>query len=393
MYTILSSFPANGCGNVGDTLIEEALKTIIRREKGENVEFLTLFREDDLSGLLSQINSTRAVLMSGFPIRDVPMYPGVYRLVPDLAAITVPLIPIASNWNVYPGDFYDRERTRYSEETIHFLHHIARQCDPFPVREHFTARMLNRHGVHHTLLTGCPSWYAPEHMGKPMRRPAEIRRLVFTPPMSFCYADQALDVLKMLKQTFPDAEKTCCFFCGDSTTNPLPEGEQGDNSAAMRPEVAAKNEKIRTAARALGFQVISAAFDIKNLDFVDQCDLHVGYDCHGNLSFLRRRMPSVMIAEDARGVGFSYTLGLPEFSGFVRSQYPTGPYVRPSNTSGYCDSMAAYSMAPADNTIAQRIGEFLQEQVATNWVRFAGVADVIDSTWENGMQPFIRALP
>ncbi len=392
MYTLLTSFPAKGCGNVGDTLIEEALKDILKRERGEE-EFLTLFREDDLTPHLAAINRSKAVLLCGFPIRDVPMYPGVYRLTPKLSDITVPLIPIASNWNVYPGDFYDRGRTRYSAETVNFLHYIARQQSPFPVREHFTARMLKKHGVEKTLLTGCPSWYAFPHMGQPMRRPEHIRRLVFTPPMSYCYADQAVDVLRMLAQTFPQAERICCFFCGDCKTNPLPEGELGDNSVAMNPEVAAKNERIRHEARNLGFEVVSAAFDIRNLDFLDGCDLHVGYDCHGNLSCLRRRIPSVMIAEDARGVGFSYTLGLPEFNGFTRCQYPTGPYVKPANTSGYCDSLAAYSVATADASLPQRIGEFLEEQVAVRWTRFAGVADIIDTTWKQGMQPFIQALP
>lgn len=107
MYTILTSFPEVGCGNIGDKLIEVAIKQIIAHERGET-EFLTLFREDDLSNDLDNINQTKAVLMPGFPIRDVPMYPGVYKLVDQLSQIKVPLIPIGSNWNVYPGDFFDR---------------------------------------------------------------------------------------------------------------------------------------------------------------------------------------------------------------------------------------------------------------------------------------------
>ena len=136
--------------------------------------------------------------------------------------------------------------------------------------------------------------------------------------MGFYYTGQAIEIMKVLAGLYPDARRVCLFICGDAISHPMAEGETGDNSAAMNPEAAVKNESIRQAARELGFVIESAAFDMKKLDFIETCDLHVGYDCHGSLSFLRRRIPSIMIAEDARGVGFSYTLGLPEFNGFKR---------------------------------------------------------------------------
>lgn len=392
MYTILTSFTTQGCGNVGDKLIEVALKDILKKERGET-EFLTLFRENDITDHIPEINKTKAVLLQACPVRDVPIYPGVYRLTPRLEDIKVPIISAAANWNVYPGDFYDRERICYSRETTDFLLYISSQHEYFSVREHFTGRIIKKHGVKNVIMTGCPTWYNERYMGKPMSRPDRIKRVVFTPPMSFCYTDQAIGILRMLARIFKDADRICCFICGDSKTTPLKNGETGDNSVAMNPEAAEKNERIGKEAEKLGFRLILASHDIENLNFIDECDLHVGYDCHGSISFLRRRKPSVMIAEDARGVGFIYTLGLPEFHGFIRSQYQTGQYTRPSNTSGYCDSLATYSIAAADASLAQRLGEFLEEQISNRFIRFSGVAQLIDDAYERAMKPFIHSLP
>jgi hypothetical protein len=77
----------------------------------------------------------------------------------------------------------------------------------------------------------------------------------------------------------------------------------------MRPDVAEKNAFLRQEAVSLGFEVVELAGEVgRMLDFYPGCDLHVGYECHAHVSMFRIRRPSVLIAEDARGVGFNYTL-------------------------------------------------------------------------------------
>ncbi len=116
-YTVLTTFPQNrNSANVGNQLIEVSLKALVEREKGK-VNFTTIFREEPLEPHLDEINRSAALLMPAFPIRDTPMYPGCYRLTEDLDAIKVPMIPVGSNWNVYPGDFESREEICYSPET------------------------------------------------------------------------------------------------------------------------------------------------------------------------------------------------------------------------------------------------------------------------------------
>ena len=389
MYTILTSFPKTGCGNVGDELIEVAVKQIFKKELGEE-DFLVFFREDDVTEHIERINKTKGVLLNAFPIRDLPIYPGVYKLTDRLEDIIVPLIPIGSNYNVYPGDYYDRITLSYSKETVDFLKHVSDQNEVISVREYLTEQVLNRHGISNTLMTGCPSFYDFNYMGKKMSRPSNVRKVVFTPPMSYCYKDQAIKVMDTIAKIFKNAEKICCFICGDSKTTPLCDNMVSDNSAAMNPEVALKNMAIRKHGEELGFKTVLASHDIRRIDFFDECDLHIGYDCHGALSFIRRRKPSVMIAEDARGTGFIYTLSLPEFFGYKRLKYQ--PQEKPTNTSGYCDSDELFLIADADMTLPDRLEAFLTEQIACNFRRYMGVADIIEDTYHSSMKPFIKSL-
>jgi hypothetical protein len=70
-----------------------------------------------------------------------------------------------------------------------------------------------------------------------------------------------------------------------------------------------RNLKLAAYARLQGFQTINAAGSTRKLNLYDQCDLHVGYRVHAHLDFLSRRKASLLLQEDARGVGQSLTLG------------------------------------------------------------------------------------
>jgi hypothetical protein len=387
-YVLLTTCPSNGSRNVGDKLIEQRTKDIIIREKGP-CEFLTFFREEPLDEHLGEINASRGVLMPGFPVRDTPMYPGVYRLVKDLRRIRVPLIPIGANWNTYPGDAQSRREVQYSAETVAFLRLVAGQIDRVSCREHHVCSILKRHGIDNTVMTGDPAWYDLASLGKPLRRPAEIRRIAFSPPLSPFYADQGESVMTMLADMFPSATRLCAMHLDDADTSPT---RAGENSAAMSPEVTAKNRRIRQRAKELDFQVIQMAGKLEAMSAYDTCDLHVGYECHAHLYFLSHRIPSVLIAEDARGVGFNDTLGVGGFNGFVRAQ-TAAQSIRKTHTSGYCTTVAELAIAPPRNDLPVAIREFLEQETATGFRRFLGLPAYLDETYERVMRPFIRSLP
>jgi hypothetical protein len=393
-YTILTTFPAlRSSANVGDQLITVAVKELIEREKGP-VQFLTVFREDPLDDLLDQINETSAVLMPGFPIRDVPMYPGCYRLTADLDRIRPPLIPIGANWNIYPGDGTSRIGLRYSEATLGFLRRVAAGVEAISCREDTVRDVLRRHGIKNTVMTGDPAWYDPAFFGHPMYRPEFVRTVVFSPPLSAAYREQGLSVLRCLRRIFPTARGICAMHLTDQKNSPFADKSE-TNDASMRPDIAEKNAAIREEARLLGFEVLELAGDVERLSIYQQCDLHVGYECHAHLSFFRYRRPSVLIAEDARGVGFNYTLGIGAggMVGFVRRRTDLPHAENRGGTSGYCVSDEDFALAPAREDLDEELEQYLREELDSRFRRFLGISAYLDETYETRMAPFLRALP
>ncbi len=390
MYTVITTCPPYGSRNVGDKLIEQRLKELVTAEKGD-ADFLTVFREEPLDAYLEQINGSRAVLLAGFPVRDTPMYPGTYRLVEDLSRIRVPLIPVGANWNVYPGDRQSRLGVKYSDETVSLLRYIADRVETVSCREYYTCEVLARHGIGNTVMTGDPAWYLLSAMGRPMHRPRRVERVVFSPPLSPFYLEQAQQVMRMLARLFPEAERCCAFHLLDAVSGGDSSGKS-ERSAAMHPDVTTKNQAIRASAKELGFEVREMAGDLRRLDYYESCDLHVGYECHAHLNFLSRRRPSVLIAEDARGVGFNYTLGVGGFTGFVRAQEQAA-VTRKAITSGYCTSLAELALAPPSTTVHLAIEAFLAEELGSGFRRYAGLGPYLDDLYETCMKPFIRSLP
>mgnify|MGYP003645736604 CR=1 FL=1 len=392
-YTVLSTYPGHrSSANVGDHLIAVALEKLVRREKGD-VEFLTIFREDSLDDHIDEINRTAAILLPAFPIRDgIPLYPGCYRLTEDIDQIKVPMVPVGANWNVYPGDAFSRKTTQYSRETSRFLHRIASGISQFSCREYFLMDVLKQHGIENTVMTGDPSWYDPEFFGVPLHRPHRVETLVFSPPLSAFYGDLAVQCLDLLKDMFPDATRYCAFHLTDPASSPF-DDKSSTNDASMRSDVASKNALIRAHATASGYEILEMAGDSEKLNFYRGCDLHVGFECHAHLSFIRQRRPSVLIAEDARGVGFNYTLGVGGFNGFVRSSNTKVDPPREGGTSGYCVTQEEWKVAPASNDLVQELRSYLDDELQSGFRRYLGLADRIEETYEKVMAPFLRSLP
>jgi hypothetical protein len=388
MYTLLTTCPPYGSRNVGDELIERRTKELVRREKGA-VRFLTLFREEPLDHRLPEINATRALLMPAFPIRDTPMHPGTYRLVDDLDRIRVPMVPIGANWNVYPGDAESRRDIRYSPQTVAFLNHVAGQVDQVSCREYHVCRVLQKHGIHNTVMTGDPTFFDLPSLGRSMARPSSVERLVFSPPLSPFFVHQAGSVMEMLAGLFPKAQRFCALHLADAHTSP---DQRAENSAAMSPAVAEKNRRIRQQATQLGYDCLDLAGNLDALSVYDTCDLHVGYECHAHLYFLSHRLPSVLIAEDARGVGFNDTLAVGGLAGFVRAQRASGN-LRKAHTSGYCTSLRELALAPPRTEVSETVKDFLEEELDSAFRRYIGLPDRLDELYERVMQPFLHSLP
>jgi hypothetical protein len=385
MYTILSTYPPHASGNVGDKLLQEQAQKLIQKETGVS-EFNVLYREHDLTSQIKKINGSDGIILPAFAIRE-PIHPNIYSLTEDLDSIEVPIIPLAANWSHYPGDEIDNESLEYKPETVSFISRLDNQSalDRLTTRDIFTKRILERHGFDDVTVVGDLGWYHNDYLGESMRIPDSIDHIVMTTPHKAHYLGQAEAVMDMLVSEFPDAKITCSFHSS----------------------LSASDKKIRTLAEERGFDIVLASHDTDNIAFYDDCDLHVGYRLHGHISFLRRRLPSVLIGEDGRGNGFNATLGI---AGFQATKRRLG-YQTAESVHSFADSLLGKGIrrvtesrfdvsnpfqriiAPADMTVPSRIQKFLRKEKESGFSSYDVVPELFDETYENKMKPFLKTLP
>jgi hypothetical protein len=293
------------------------------------------------------------------------MYPDTYTLVDDLDKLEVPIVPISAGWKNYPGDLHDVYNHTYSDPTVDFLEQIASQVDKFSVREYFTEKILRRHGINNTLMTGDCAWYDIDRIGENLETPSQVDKLVFTTtPHSSRYLSQAREMIQMLSDTFPDAERYCSFH----------------------GEINSLEEKLRSEAEKNGFETVESSHDTSNLELYDECDLHVGYRVHGHIAFLRKRIPSVLLNEDGRGCGFSYTFGTGGFNALSRGTRGS------IDIKNLIHPRRGATIATEPNS-AEYVRDFILEELDNGFRRYQHIPQMIDSTYQSSMKPFIDSLP
>jgi len=364
MYTILTTMIG---GNVGDQLIVESAKNMIKNIKKDN-DFLEFSRDEDLTNHLEKINKTRAIIMPHFGLRDPDMHPKTYRLVNDLSKIKIPLIPIGIGWKGFPGDSETLQTLRYSENTQKFLKYISNQIETMVCREHFTCKILENHEITNTKMGGDCAWYDLEKIGTQMKCPRKISKIVFTTPYKSMYLDQAKSIIKMINEKFPEAEKICSLHAGFNKIK--------------------TDKEIVEYAKKNNFEIKDVSSDITKINFYKDCDLHIGYRCHGHIAFLRNRIPSILINEDGRGVGFSYTFGIGGFDGFIR---------KPKKIFKIIERLSKRKLISeqviADHNVNKKISNFIDEQQKSSFNEYQKVSEMIDKTFTNVMKPFIQSFP
>ena len=92
-------------------------------------------------------------------------------------------------------------------------------------------------------------------------------------------------------------------------------------------------------------------------------------------------------------MGFNQTLGVGGITGFVRQRHDLPFAKNTGGTSGYCASDEDFSVAPARRDLAGELLDYLREECASRFERYAALADYLDQTYQTKMAPFLRSLP
>ncbi len=334
--------------NVGDFLIYERAKALLQTIRPEH-DFLELSRYEPLEPYIEQVNRTDAVILCGGPGYRENFYPGVFALTKDLSDLLPPIVPFGLGWSGYPAGH--PEKFEFSPLSLKALRFIHSRISASSCRDVLTQQILHNYAIDNVMMTGCPAWYYLPWVGREFKPPTEIRCLVVTTPRRLRLVPQAMALLYQIRKLFPNAAKYCVFH----------RGVHRDHYTRTRSAVGMR--VLWETARALGYRVINAAYDLSKIDFYRECDLHIGYRVHAQIDFLSYRHPSILLHEDGRGEGLSQSLGL--------------------------EGIQAYDNAKAVDEVVER----LRFDLATNFSRFHIAIQKMNETYESAMLPFLQQLP
>jgi Polysaccharide pyruvyl transferase len=379
MYAILGGAKKN----VGDALIIERCTALIRHIKPRQELKLTPSWEP-LDPELCR--TADALIIPGGPGYKPNLYPRTYPLTPDFVEHQrVPLFAVGLGWKGIPGDLRSMRTYRFDERSMRLLSKLDAQ-GTLSCRDDLTLDVLRRHGLQNAVMTGCPVWYDIPSLGKPMRIARVPEKIVFTPPQVEVFADQSIHVARVLRELFPSAKLICSFHRGIA--------EPGEWTSKAEID---SNSRIASAARDLGYDVVDVSGKVDNLDFYATCDLHVGYRVHAHIYFLSKRLPSLLLHEDGRGIGASDALGVRGIDAFERnmsgvllhSMQETNAITRRVAKAARRIGAREYD---APNDVALAVRAQLHSDVADGFARYAGVAARIDAQFEV-MKRFLERLP
>ncbi len=374
MYIVLTGAKKN----VGDFLITERCCQLLKKHRPEHKLF-PLPHWESLEEYIDIVNESSAIIINGGPGFQPHFYPGIYKLMPDLEDIKVPIIPMGLGWKGFPGDYLTLKNYKFSQRSMKALNSISDEVEFISCRDYLTKEVLKRNGVNNVLMTGCPVWYDLESIGKRVERPREIKKLVFTPAQDGIYRDQTIKILYLLVNLFPDSELYCSFHRGLKADEFTTKADENNTMVIKRK------------ADELGYNVVDASYDLDKIKFYDECDLHVGYRVHAHLYFLSKRKPSILLHEDGRGRGVSESLNLRGIDAFERTSM--GYLVDRLNYPKVSGALReVFGIVRPNRYAIEILEDYINEELTNNFARFSGLDKVIDAHYDV-MKNFIKNLP
>ena len=361
--------------NLGDFLITERCKALLREYKPDD-ELIQLPSWEPITDHLKKVNQSKGIIIMGGPGYRPDMYPGIYKLTPELDDIQVPIILMGMGWKGARGDIAAVKEYRYSVESIKLLQKVAFRTQYFSCRDYYTAYTLQNHGFANILMTGCPAWYDLASIGMDYNPPGSIQKIAFTPPAYAHFTDQSVQLLKVLKDIFPAAEITACFHHGYEY-----QGLSG-NELFFQAQ-----RNMRDAYNDLQIPCFDLSGEIDNIHLYKDCDLHVGYRVHAHIDCLSRRRTSILIHEDGRGAGVDNALGLPGVDAYALDKEIALPGLlqRIKGNIGFVEKQIVNPLA------SEQLQGILSRELGHNFADFQGLDRKIDHYYQI-MKQFILSL-
>lgn len=307
--------------NGGDYLIVKKVKEVLEYHTNRS-EFCYKSGFDSFEGKIQYINSFDAILICGGPgyenrLLNTQSFP-IFKL---LNQINIPIHFIGVGWYGKTGNQEEIYQYKFSDKAKNILDAVTERGGYLGCRDYLSQRVLKRNGYTNSIMTGCPVWYDFDFLNETKVRrksQSEVKRIVISDPgmtkvkeQHMQRADQAINIIQLVQRLFPDAEIVFTFNNGIETVY--------STSCNTRIFEFLCKQNIR---------VEELTKDAEKFAVYNPSDLHIGFRVHSHIYSLSRRIPSILIAEDARGCGINEVLGLEQITNYdIKESSNLNPYL------------------------------------------------------------------
>lgn len=279
--------------NAGDFLIEHRSKALLEKFVPNAVvrSFKTNLSYDDA---VDELNEYDLIVFAGGPF-SLTEYSKHVPFVKNLTRLQVPVTIMGQGWygkTISEKELYHRFFCPRTKEVFNF---IAENSVPLGCRDWYTVHFLKSQGYHNTMMTGCPAWYDLDYIdGLCVNKPLDSNNFPY-----ICISDTARGV----PMTIPFMKAIAIYLRGKYPESSI--------QMVFHRLLEGKEELIESGfLEKYNLRYTEISGSVEGLSIYDNCSLHIGFRVHAHIYNLSRGNISILINEDARGVGVNDALGI-----------------------------------------------------------------------------------
>lgn len=310
------------------------------------------------------------------------MRPAVYALREDLDDIKVPITTFGVGWRAPDGRWSRTKRFGFNDASRQLIARIGASNLMASVRDFHTQNVLTDTGVTRVVMTGCPALYSLDHIGKPLAPVAQVKRITVSLGVHFSRSrlleTQAKELVRALRCAFNGAEVVVAFHHSVDQRYAAAYGKASYlYEAQLRFRDWLEDEGV-------GHADLSGSAE-KLLEHYGTTDLHVGYRVHAHILMTSIRKPSLLLAEDGRGMALKDVIGGHIVDAF--EDIDDGKTLKAARKLGL--KVEPYEVSPK---LADDVVRLLERDADAGWPR-AHIPVAAVERFLPSMKRFVEALP
>jgi len=294
-----------GKNNAGDYLIKHrAIKLFKRLRLDRDIVDVDAWKDRD-ADMLSLMNKSEAVILTGGPALRSNMYPNIYKALGNIDDITVPILAMAIGWRSFPGEWYQTHSYKFTHESTKLLNRIESSGYHSSVRDFHSLNVLLQLGYKSFKMTGCTALYDLDTLSQSQsfdKRTGEnedVSVIAFSLGVSFIQNEAHEKSMKNLILSLNEKYGQNRFIV---VFHHSLQKDKFEKAYSINSKFLEAHQKFSEwlSNHKIEYQDISGSAN-NLINFYKGVDLHIGYRVHAHIFMSSLAKRSILIAEDGRG--------------------------------------------------------------------------------------------